>query len=985
MARTLTTQEGKVYESNNFSVSLQVWIKDGTGTFIDLTDLEGVDWVESVEISDDIDQPVMAATIQLIPSAYDLKLSPLVTGSKINNPSGGLEERIAIDREVVILAAVMPLGSEPASTDWRLLFRGDTDQVDSATMRLSCVDLGGRLQRLKLERTGQPPSAPGSGTPVDDGGPYIAAGATTAAETVMQAVLDDWAPSLSITLATPSSPGWSLTEAWKPSDQQNVLDVLRGIAHMIGWEVRYVFDATLTDPFGVTAGAGGVGNFKLAFFEPDRSNTTPLITLGPDEYFSITQLEDVLGSVANRVEVMYRNGPLQTDDIDSVIAEDSASQTAYGVLYMRVPADATTGITAQANAETLADNILSDVADATAAMQAEAAFRYDLELYDLIRFSSNGEIFDSNQDLATAGFRHRFSEGKASTSINLRGTVAGHRGNWWLAATGDFSDLFPDSFPNRQDFQAFGEPVTPTLTNALVLGGFELQVTNPPPDLSHVEWHIDTSNGFTPSSSTLSAISSGTTYVAPNLTQGTTHYAKAIFVSKKGVKSAASTQTSALPGETIAKLEVEEAFFASKAWEDGMPFATTIDRAGTNYCKNPSFETDVTLWEEYSSDASATAPTLSRVTTAGNFVFGAAAMKVANGDSAWTGFIGAAITKASAPVAASGEVWSASAWVKASTAIGVTIQIEFYTAGDVSTGSTGYSLDVSTGWVPISLTSDAAGASTAYAILRIFSYTANTAFDLYIDGVVLEEANTPSEFFDGSLGQGYAWTGTQHLSTSTRTGGLTNHGALAADADSFIVYEDGEVSHGQLTPSVGSAAKVGLPGHALRIAGAGAAFPPTPTDQDLYFRTDRALLYYYDETAGYWLTVQEYCFTFQTYAVLPAAMTTTASVPLSMSLPDLEGGTTLRLEKWTAWTYHTGAPMSANYWTVSLKNSAGTTIGSFATNGDTSATDTEHTNTSVNSVRTRATDKYWYVQCDKTSTPGNLYLYGVTAHCRLIG
>lgn len=994
MARTLSTAETKVYAAGHMTVPLQVWIKDGTGTWVELTDLEGHNFVRAVEIGADIDEPVESATIDLEPSVYDFKLSPLYQASKINNPSGGLEERIAIGREVAILAAVLPKdAAEPsAASGWRLIFSGDVVAVDIAGMSLRCVDKGGRLQRRKLERAGQPEASPGGGGVVQGGDPYIAVGATVAAETLMQSILTDWADP-AVTLVTPVSPAWVLTETWSqsnPPEGANILDVLRSIASMIGWDVRYRFDATATDPFGVTAGAGGVGNYTLQFYEPDRSNTTPDITLGADDYHAVGSIVEDVATVANRVEVFYNDDPdPAVRRLRSVIAENAASKTAYGTLYLRVAAEDIPGITTEALADTLAAAILSDVVDPRAEMTAEAVFLYHVELFDLIRFSANGEHFDGNQDLAVAGWRHRFSDGDVTTSLTLSGTIKGHRGNYWLAGLGvdqtvngyDNNDIANGGDHTVGPGNTGTQPQPPDLTSSTTLNGFRLKVADLPLDYSHVEWHIDTTaSTFTPSASTLAAITDGSAYIANNLVQGTTHYAKAVVVAKTGIRSTASAAITALPGQTIAKLEVESEFFASKAWADGMPFATTISRAGTNYCKNPSFETDTSFWEEYSSDASATAPTLSRVTTAGNFVFGAAALKVANADTTWTGFIGAAITKASAPAASSGDVWSASAWVKASTSIGVTIDISFYDVSDALTGSTGYSLDVGTGWLPISVTSDAAPANTTYAILRIFSYTANTAFDLYIDGVVLEDASSPSEFFDGSMGQGYAWSGTAHLSTSTREGGLHNHGALATGADPFVAYEDGEISHGQFTPSVGSAAKIGLPGHALRIAGAGTAFPPTPSTNDRYTRTDRGIDYYYDGTR--WLSVTEYSTDMSTYGQLWSAVSTSGTTVAISRVPDL-GGTQIYLTKWRIRTQVGGTNNGTDYWTLALQNDAGSTISSFNTSAD-GASGADHDAT-INSVRTNSTDKYWFVLPTKTLTPGNMSVLGCSLQFRLIG
>ncbi len=985
MARALTTGEGKVYDSNNLSVRLEVKMKDAGGNWIELTDLEDINWVESCEVSDDIDAPVMAATIQLVPEVYDYRLSPLFAASKINLPGGVLEERIAINREVAIRVAVLPIhGGDPVAADWRLIFHGTADVLDVATMRLQCVDMGGRLQRLWLERAGEPQTSPGGGDRVYANAPYIAAGATTAAETVMQAVLDDWAPTLSITLATPVSPSWSLTEAWSPSDTANVLDVLRGIAHMIGWECRYRYDSTATDPFG-TAAAGG---FTLQFYEPDRSNTTPDITLAADQYYEITQIEDSLASIKNRVEVMYREDATQDAVIRSVIAEDSASQTAYGKLYMRVPVEATVGIFAEVNADLLAAAILHDVKDATAAMSVESIFRYDVEIYDLIRFSANGRHFDSNQDLAVAGFRHSFAAGKAATQILLRGSVAGHRGNWWLNNT---SSTTTESVNGLSTLANGGghatdtyTPNTPTLTKDVTLNGFDLHVDAVPPGYS-VEWHASTSSGFTPSTSTLLAVTAASSFTAQNLTQGTTRYAKAILRSPTGITSAASTQVSGLPGTTIAHLEVQTGFQVTKANTDGMPFALVVARDETNYIKNPSFEVDTTGWTELS--PSDDAPTLSRSTA--QFIFGAASLLIDSNDATPTvgSGIGAELTDAYRPTAANGETWTCSAWVKLATGT-ETVRISIAAEKDDGTVLTsGYSdFTVGTDWTRVHVTHTTTDALTTKLQLNVFVAitTGTTTFDLYLDGVQAEKSANPSAYLDGSLGDGYSWSGAAHDSSSSRAGGLRHHGALQEDAPDFIIYDDGEIACGPLTPSSGSASEIGRAGAALRIAGGGTVFPPTPATSDVFFRTDRGVLYYYDGTR--WLSVEEYALSIPPYSGLPntAYSATTAAIQI-LAAPSAGGGTQIYLTKWVNDVFIGATNDVTNDWTIGLANSAASTITSYRTGNPDLAAGWNRTETTVNSVRTVATDKFYAVDITENAAPSSINVVGGTIHYRLIG
>jgi hypothetical protein len=317
--------------------------------------------------------------------------------------------------------------------------------------------------------------------------------------------------------------------------------------------------------------------------------------------------------------------------------------------------------------------------------------------------------------------------------------------------------------------------------------------------------------------------------------------------------------TDAASAETLtvwtSPAKFEKPVYAGKVWVDGMPLAVTVDRPSTNHCKNPSFETNTASWEGYASDASGTVPTLSRDTS--QYVFGGASLKVANADAAWTGFIGASMTTADAPAASNPQRWSASVWVRVNNRLGVTLSIEFRD-GTTFKGSQSVSVEPAANtWVPITVNGAVADPGTTLVIVRVFVFTPNNTFDLWIDGVCLEQADVASAYFDGSFGEerGCAWSGTANASTSTRAGGLSNHGAMAASAPSLTLWEDGEFQVGAIAPAYGTAALIGESTRPLRLAGAGTWFPPTPTANDVFFRTDFRSLFFFNGTSWVQLSV----------------------------------------------------------------------------------------------------------------------------------
>lgn len=1029
MARTLSAGETKVYASEAKGVHLDVRVKDEAASWVNLCDLEGHNFVEEVQHVKDIDAPVESATIRLFRSIYDFKLSPLYSASKINNPSGGAQERLGINREIVIRVAVMPAGSgEPAASDWRLIFHGDVDQIDVTGMTLQCVDLGGRLQRLRMERAAQPDATPGGSTPVKSGDPYVAAGTSEAAEDVMQAILDDWAPALSITLHTPSSPGWDLIGAdpdegggYTPPADSNVLDALRSIASMIGWDVRYVFDTSLNDP--ITAAA--TGDFRLRFYEPPRTNITSDITLTSSQYRNITVLEDILATVANRVEVMYLN---TLGVLCSVIAEDAASQTAFGVLYMRVDAEQIPGIHEDADAEDLAEAILHDVSDPTAAMGVDADFRYDVELYDLIRFLANGELWDSSQELAVSGVRHTFSEGRASTAISLRGTIAGHRAPWWQNGGGSVDDGLPgyDGPISDEPYGGGHTPPTPDLTHDVVLGGIQFRVPNPPTIFDRIEFHVSTSGaGFTPDSTTLVDSVAGRASSTVALTQGTTHYARAVVVGPNGFRSTPSTAVTFSPGVEIAQVQVQQQLSVTPEPTDKVPYAQVWDCESANEILNPSFEVNVTDgWTKDAADV-----TFTRDTT--TFVWGDACAKM--------------VTTAALKSIYSNEVntsgsgdhqWAAAAWF-AGNAGGEDLHLMIEGWDGAAWDLLGeFEPSITTEWERYA----AVGAvdHTAYSKVRL-RIKSSVAQTIFIDGVTLEnfgddavEGRFPSSYIDGTLGpadgDAYSWAGTAHNSRSTRLGGAhvvaplsvgRNQGPMVL-FDSGVLrlgdklevgsdwgrirldgvgYGDGSdlnieaigngFNHLDINVKAKGSDTVGIGGSASSMwkhHGAGASFPTIPQTDATFWRTDRGVLYYYDGTR--WLSVNEYTlFLSQDSGTdfFTTGVTATTANSHTGTIPSAAGGTKVYVTTWGVTWWITGTNTTpTNQWTFGIRTNNPVAFTTFTTGGlGTGAW--VRTTVAANSERTIATDLFWALDATKGGTAGTLFFNAPFLTYRLIG
>ena len=180
--------------------------------------------------------------------------------------------------------------------------------------------------------------------------------------------------------------------------------------------------------------------------------------------------------------------------------------------------------------------------------------------------------------------------------------------------------------------------------------------------------------------------------------------------------------------------------------------ATIVSR--TNLVLNPSFEVDATNYSVFGSSGS---PTLTRVTT--DHVFGTAC-----GHFSWTGITGTVGISRTVTLT-SGLPYTLSLYLKVDGASPLTVQLA--AASPIVAQSVTVPADGA--WHRYSFTFTAAGQSGYRPIQATTS--GSTTGALFIDGIMLEQAATVGDYFDGSFtaddGWVYAWTGTANASTST--------------------------------------------------------------------------------------------------------------------------------------------------------------------------------------------------------------------------
>lgn len=141
--RTLTSAQSNQLDLPHRSVHLRVRADRGNGDFVDLTDLEDFDFVDSVTYGEKRDAAVQSAMIKVRREAFDLSLSPFHDTSKLNLSGAP----VSIGNPIIIETATIAEDQKPTDSDFVEKFRGEIDEIDlgKSIMTLKCRDDGGRL------------------------------------------------------------------------------------------------------------------------------------------------------------------------------------------------------------------------------------------------------------------------------------------------------------------------------------------------------------------------------------------------------------------------------------------------------------------------------------------------------------------------------------------------------------------------------------------------------------------------------------------------------------------------------------------------------------------------------------------------------------------------------------------------------------------------------------------------------------------------
>lgn len=161
----------------------------------------------------------------------------------------------------------------------------------------------------------------------------------------------------------------------------------------------------------------------------------------------------------------------------------------------------------------------------------------------------------------------------------------------------------------------------------------------------------------------------------------------------------------------------------------------------------------------------------------------------------------------------------------------------------------------------------------------------------------------------------------------------------------------------------------------------GTAFPGSPTADDLFYRTDRNLIYFYDGTR--WLTIHEYDMGVG-HVSAAGAFAATATAGRHPVRQDFG----IYLTRWAVVSFVSTTNNGTNFWTVELQrrdtSNTGTAIDSFSTGTGPDAADTWVNHDQVIDAVLDSSARELQVVWTKTLNPGTILAPGTILY-RLIG
>lgn len=364
-------------------------------------------------------------------------------------------------REVIFEAAVVSAGTEPTEDDWVNLFHGimgDSISANTETGEITvlCRDKMKRLMDAYIET----PKEYGS----EEG---------TAAEVVMQQIIDDNVSHNPPQLVCPVSPGFMITPY--KVEYMTVADALMQIANQIGWWLGYRRNSA-------------TNTWELTLLEPprDKDSSTADHEIDWNEDIIIQDLDISDQDVRNKVTIIYRDA--DTGERASVTVEDEDSIREFGLRAMQIEESETSLIDTELEATAYGQAALHDLKDLNATSTIELPLMPELDIFNGLVV--NNPVLSSTKDffgVETIEHELDFINFRFRTHATCSGRVIGAHTRWLLMETRPGSPGKPGTLPPTQIGPSRPANVQATFTGVNVLVSWDKPTE---PDYKHTRVEI---------------------------------------------------------------------------------------------------------------------------------------------------------------------------------------------------------------------------------------------------------------------------------------------------------------------------------------------------------------------------------------------------------------------------------------------------------------------------------------------------------------
>ena len=572
--RSISAAQAKILEKKNRSVFVRVQIDRGSSDWVDMTTLQGRNWVLNATINESVDKRVGTATVSLMREVYQLNLSPFDDDSRLN-ASGTITD---LNNPIKIQTALLPQDATPAESDYMDVFEGRIDSVNWAgeAIKLNCSDKMGVLVSTYIES-------------VEEYGAALPTGASI--ESVIQSILDaNINTATGIPPYSSASPLKVYTENGTALDptpagdlagfavgkfdqsQQTTMAAIQALAISIGYELRWSWH-------------NNTDQFQLYFRTIDRNKNTPDQTFDSGEYYNLQELQIQTRDVRNVVRVIWFEPAEDQAAGESVRKEkertDAASVTKYGRRFMQLGESSASFINSESEATTFADHALADLAEPIASLGCDMPYFPFVQIHDYYKFLAQDESrFSSDQSLAVVSFTHTFTATEAKTSVKLRGKPSGGAKRWIGIESRPGNPVSSPTESAATPPSATSVTAKPSIGGITVAWADPLKTSPSPSAWKTSEVHVSAASGFTPSDSTLKATGRVEAVSITDLDPGVTKYVKVLHrdrfgqISDPGSASEVSTTT-----QTVGPYHMNPDWRLARELQNGNFGISTLNRA----------------------------------------------------------------------------------------------------------------------------------------------------------------------------------------------------------------------------------------------------------------------------------------------------------------------------------------------------------------------------------------------------------------------